>query len=105
MQVIKEFGGGLGSVTEEEGRNVQRAQGAVFEAGMSGNERRAAMQNYIAVRENAYNRIRSSFVKQYGAAAADEYLGDSGEGQAAPRHKNDQNHAASVKSLYNPSQK
>jgi hypothetical protein len=84
MQVIKKFGGGLGSVTEVEGLKVERAQGAIFEPGMSGEQRRAAMENYIEVRENAYNRIRKAFVSQYGEAAAQEYLGESNEMGSSP---------------------
>ena len=107
MQVIKEFGGGLGSVTEVEGLKVERAQGAIFEAGMSGAERRAAVNNYIEVRENAYNRIHSQFVKQYGAEAAATYLGDSGgnvgqSSQTGNRHPDDQDHGAAVDTYYQP---
>jgi len=105
MQVIKEFGGGLGSVTEVEGLKVERAQGAIFESGMSGAERRAAVNNYIEVRENAYNRIRSQFVKQYGAEAAANYLGDpSGNvgqtGQTGKRYPDDQDHGAAVETYF-----
>ena len=105
MQVIKEFGGGLGSVTEAEGLKVERAQGAIFESGMSGAERRSAVNNYIEVRENAYNRIHSQFVKQYGAEAAATYLGDSGgnvgqAGQTGSRHADDQDHGAAVDTYY-----
>jgi hypothetical protein len=105
MQVIKEFGGGLGSVTEVEGLKVERAQGAIFEAGMSGEERRAAVKNYIEVRENAYNRIHSQFVKQYGAEAASQYLGDpSGgavqSGRAGSKYPDDQDHGAKVETYF-----
>jgi hypothetical protein len=75
MQVIKEFGGGLGSVTEVEGLKVERAQGAIFENGMGDEERRQAVKDYIQVRENAYNRIREAFVKEYGETDAQTYLG------------------------------
>jgi hypothetical protein len=51
---------------------------------MSGEQRRAAMENYIEVRENAYNRIRKAFVSQYGEAAAQEYLGESNEMGSSP---------------------
>ena len=105
MQVIKEFGGGLGSVTEVEGLKVERAQGAIFESGMSGEERRAAVNNYIEVRENAYNRIHSQFVKQYGAEEAATYLGDSSgnvgqAGQTGSRYADDQDHGAAVNTYY-----
>jgi hypothetical protein len=105
MQVIKEFGGGLGSVTEVEGLKVERAQGAIFEAGMSGEERRAAVKNYIEVRENAYNRIHSQFVKQYGAEEASQYLGDpSGgavqSGRAGSKYPDDQDHGAKVETYF-----
>jgi hypothetical protein len=82
MRVIKEFGGGLGSVTEVEGMKVERAQGAIFEAGMSDAERRNAVDNYLEVRENAYNRIRGAFVDEFGEEQANRYLGG-GAGQAA----------------------
>ena len=75
MQVIKAFGGGLGSVTEVEGLKVERAQGAIFENGMGDEERRQAVKDYIQVRENAYNRIREAFVKEYGETDAQTYLG------------------------------
>jgi glycine/D-amino acid oxidase-like deaminating enzyme len=75
MQVIKAFGGGLGSVTEVEGLKVERAQGAIFESGMGDEERRQAVKDYIQVRENAYNRIREAFVKEYGETDAQTYLG------------------------------
>ena len=105
MQVIKEFGGGLGSVTEVEGLKVERAQGAIFEPGMSGAERRAAVNNYIEVRENAYNRIHSQFVKQYGEEAAANYLGDSSgnvgqAGQTGKRYPDDQDHGAAVDTYF-----
>jgi hypothetical protein len=105
MQVIKEFGGGLGSVTEVEGLKVERAQGAIFESGMSGEERRAAVNNYIEVRENAYNRIHSQFVKQYGAEEAATYLGDSSGNvgqakQTGSRYPDDQDHGAAVDTYY-----
>jgi len=105
MQVIKEFGGGLGSVTEVEGLKVERAQGAIFEAGMSGEERRAAVKNYIEVRENAYNRIHSQFVKQYGAEEASQYLGDpsGGAGQSSrsgSRYPDDQDYGAKVETYF-----
>ena len=105
MQVIKEFGGGLGSVTEVEGLKVERAQGAIFESGMSGAERRAAVNNYIEVRENAYNRIHSQFVKQYGAEEAATYLGDSSGNvgqakQTGSRYPDDQDHGAAVNTYY-----
>ena len=75
MQVIKAFGGGLVSVTEVEGLKVERAQGAIFENGMGDEERRQAVKDYIQVRENAYNRIREAFVKEYGEKDAQTYLG------------------------------
>ena len=75
MQVIKAFGGGLGSVTEVEGLKVERAQGAIFENGMGDEERRQAVKDYIQVREDAYNRIREAFVKEYGETDAQTYLG------------------------------
>jgi len=72
---------------------------------MSGAERRAAVNNYIEVRENAYNRIRSQFVKQYGAEAAANYLGDpSGNvgqtGQTGKRYPDDQDHGAAVETYF-----
>ena len=105
MQVIKEFGGGLGSVTEVEGLKVERAQGAIFESGMSGAERRSAVNNYIEVRENAYNRIHSQFVKQYGSEEAAKYLGDSSGNvvqakQTGSRYPDDQDHGAAVETYY-----
>ena len=92
MQVIKAFGGGLGSVTEVEGLKVERAQGAIFENGMGDEERRQAVKDYIQVRENAYNRIREAFVKEYGETDAQTYLGtqnaNATAGQAIPNDRN-----------------
>ena len=92
MQVIKAFGGGLGSVTEVEGLKVERAQGAIFENGMGDEERRQAVKDYIQVRENAYNRIREAFVKEYGETDAQTYLGtqnaNATTGQAIPNDRN-----------------
>ena len=92
MQVIKAFGGGLGSVTEVEGLKVERAQGAIFENGMGDEERRQAVKNYIQVRENAYNRIREAFVKEYGEKDAQTYLGtqntNATAGKAIPNDRN-----------------
>jgi len=92
MQVIKAFGGGLGSVTEVEGLKVERAQGAIFENGMGDEERRQAVKDYIQVRENAYNRIREAFVKEYGETDAQTYLGtqntNATAGKAIPNDRN-----------------
>jgi len=92
MQVIKAFGGGLGSVTEVEGLKVERAQGAIFENGMGDEERRQAVKDYIQVRENAYNRIREAFVKEYGETDAQTYLGtqnaNATAGKAVPNDRN-----------------
>ena len=82
MRVIKEFGGGLGSVTEVEGMKVERAQGAIFEPGMDDAERRNAVDNYLEVREDAYNRIRTAFVDEFGEEQANRYLGG-GSGRVA----------------------
>lgn len=82
MREIKAFGGGLGSVTEVEGRKVEAARSKLLEVGMSDEAMRRAINDYIDTRERAFKEVFNAAKLQFGDDFAQSITGVTGEVQS-----------------------